>query len=135
MSTERIRLVPALAGFVGGLVAATALALVAWNAGNGSVAKGIVVGASLTLVCAVVLWVVGPRAGLAGRLANAKADERDDRIMTRALADAALAMGVAACAGVVWAMYGAEAIAIAGVVLWSGLVTLLISATVRSRSS
>ncbi|MFV0632762.1 hypothetical protein [Demequina sp.] len=122
-------------GFVGGAAAVTLIAIVAYATGNDSVGKGAIIGGSITLVAAALLWTLGPRFGLASRAANGMADERDDRILTHAFADSAFAMGAAAVGCMIGSFWGLAGGAVAGIVLWAGLLTFLVSTTVRSRTS
>lgn len=133
MSTNATPLIVKAFAFVAGAAAASILAAVAYGAGYDSVGKGIIQGASGTLVLVLILWVVGPRLGLAGRVAAGTTDERDDRILTGAFADSAVAMGVAAVGSLVGSLYGLPGLAVAGIVLWAGLLTFLGSTVVRSR--
>ena len=135
MSTRAPSLITKTAAFVAGAAAASALAAIAYATGHDSVGKGMIQGASVTLGLLLVLWIVGPRLGLGSRVANGVADERDDRILTASFASAAFAMGLAAIGGMVGSFYGLPGAAVAGIVLWAGLLTFLISAVVRSRRS
>ncbi|WP_144276192.1 hypothetical protein [Demequina sp. NBRC 110053] len=138
MSTEGTRTMAApvakAAGFVSGAAAVTAIAAIAYATGHDSIGKGAIQGGSVVLGIALVLWSAGPRLGLASRVANGVADERDDRILTGAFADSAMAMGIAAVGGMIGSFYGLPGWGVAGLVLWAGLLTFLVSTVARSRT-
>lgn len=133
MSTKANVLVIRLIPLVAGLTVAGVLAWIVYAAGNTSMAKGIVIGASATLALAVVLWVRGSRGGTAARLASGEGDERDRHIMTLAAADGAFVMLVAGVVGLVGAVFGWPAVAALAVVIWAGLLAIAISFAVRTR--
>ena len=135
MSTKSLTLVHKAVAFIAGAAAASIFAAVAYAAGYDSIGKGAIQGASVTLGLILVLWIVGPRLGLAGRVASGKGDERDDRILTSAFADSAFGMGLAAVGSMIGSFYGLPAWGAAGAVLWAGLLTFVISTVVRSRRS
>lgn len=135
MSTKSLTLVHKAAAFIAGAAAASILATVAYAAGFDSIGKGMIQGASATLGIILILWVVGPRLGLAGRVASGKGDERDDRILTSAFADSSFGMGIAAVGSMIGSFYGLPGWGAAGIVLWAGLLTFLISTVTRSRKS
>lgn len=135
MSTKSLTLVHKAFAFVAGAAAASILAAIAYAAGYDSIGKGAIQGASVTLGVILILWVVGPRLGLAGRVASGKGDERDDRILTSAFADSAFGMGIAAVGSMIGSFYGLPGWGVAGVVIWAGLMTFLISTVIRSRRS
>lgn len=133
MSTEPTPLIVKVFAFVSGAAVASILAAIAFAAGYDSMGRGMIQGASVTLGLILIIWIVGPRLGLAGRVAAGKADERDDRILTSAFADSAFGMGLAAIGSMVGSFYGMPGWAVSGVVIWAGLMTFLISTAVRSR--
>ena|SRR5690554_2424558 len=133
MSTNTAPLVAKAVGFVAGAAAASGLAALAYAAGYDSIGKGMIQGASATLGIIVILWAVGPRLGLAGRVAAGQGDERDDRILTSAFADSAFGMLFGALGSMVGSFYGLPGWGAAGIVIWAGLMTFLISTVVRSR--
>lgn len=135
MSTDRSTLIARLAAFTAGASAAAALAAIAYATGHPSIGKGAIQGASVMLGIIVVLWLVGRRGGMAGRVATGEFDERDDRILTHAFGDAGAAMGLAAIGSMIGAFYGLPGEGVAGIVLWVGVLTVLISAVVRARRS
>ncbi|GIG55170.1 hypothetical protein [Demequina activiva] len=135
MSTKASPLIAKAAAFVAGAAAASVLAAIAYAAGYDSVSKGMIQGASVMLGIILILWIVGPRLGLGSRVANGVADERDDRILTAAFADSAVGMGLAAVGAMVGSFYGLPGVAVAGIVLWVGVLTFSASAVVRSRRS
>ncbi|GMA34473.1 hypothetical protein [Demequina litorisediminis] len=126
-------LIAKIAGATAAVAAVTAIALVAYATGNDSIGKGAIFGGAITLAAIVVLWAVGSRRGLASRTANGLADERDDRILTHAFAHSAFAMGAAAIASLIASFYGLPAAGVAGIVLWAGLVTFIVSAAIQGR--
>ena len=133
MSTKPTSLLAKIAGLVSGAAALTVIAIVANAAGRESFARGAVVGGAITLLAIAVLWIRGARGGTAARLASGLADERERGLSREAGADAAGAMIVAGVAGAIWSLYDAPAIAVAGIVLWAGLLTFLVSLFIRSR--
>ncbi|MFN3865966.1 MAG: hypothetical protein ACK4MD_04540 [Demequina sp.] len=135
MSTDRSTLIPRLAGFVAGAAACAGLAWIAYATGHDSMAKGAIQGGSVTLAVIVVLWLVGRRAGMAGRVFNGAFDERDDRILTHAFADSSVAMGVAAIGCLIGAFYGLPGEGVAAIVLTVGMLTVLVSSVIRARRS
>lgn len=135
MSTKATPLLAKALAFVTGAAAATGLAAIAYATGYDSLGRGMIQGASATLGLILILWVVGPRLGLAGRVAAGKGDERDDRILTSAFADSAFGMGIAAVGSMIGSFYGLPGWGAAGIVIWAGLTTFLISTVVRSRRS
>lgn len=135
MSTRATPLIAKAAAFVAGAAAASVLAAVAYATGYDSIGKGMIQGAAVALGLILLLWLVGPRLGLGSRVANGVADERDDRILTAAFADSAFGMGIAAIGSMVGSFYGLPGAAVAGIVLWAGLLTFLTSTVVRSRRS
>ena len=133
MSTKPLPLIAKVGAFVGGAAAVSILAALAYAAGYDSLGKGMIQGGSVTLGFILILWVVGPRLGLAGRVASGQVDERDDRILTSAFADSAFGMGIAAVGSLVGSFYGLPGWGAAGIVLWAGLITFLTSTVLRSR--
>lgn len=135
MSTDHSTLIPRLVGFVAGAGAVAALAGIAYATGHDSMGKGAIQGGSVTLGIVVVLWLVGRRAGMAGRVATGGFDERDDRILTHAFADSAVGMGLAAIGCLIGAFYGLPGEGVAAIVLAVGMLTVLVSSAVRARRS
>lgn len=133
MSTKPLTTTAKVAGLLGG---AAAISLLAWFAianDNDSFAKGVVIGGGLTLIAFVVLWSRIARSTTAARMATGQADERERRILREAAADAAGAMFAAGVACAMWALFEPPAIAIAGTVLWTGLIAWGASVVIRSR--
>ncbi len=122
-----------VAAFAAGAAAVTAIAVVSYATGNDSIGKGAIQGGAATLAVILALWAVNPRRGLASRTAHGIADERDDRILTRAFAHSSLAMGGAAASTLIASFYGLPAAGVAGVVLWAGLLTFLASVAIQAR--
>lgn len=133
MSTSTKSTVAKLAGGIAAAATLTVIAIVAHAAGHDDFARGAVIGGAITLVAVVILWIRGARGGAAARLASGVADERERRLFRDAGADAAIAMFAAAIGGSIWALFDAPAIAVAGIVLWAGLITFVASAVVRAR--
>jgi hypothetical protein len=133
MSTDRTTFASRTASIVAALAVGTAMALAAHFAGNDSLARGIVVGVGIAMLAIVALWILGERAGTAGRIASGTADERDRRLKVDALADAAVAMLMTGAVAAVAAAFGVSAIAVAGSVVWAGLLAFTWSIVVRSR--
>lgn len=135
MSTDQSTLIPRIAAFVGGAAAVAALAGLAYATGHDSMGKGAIQGGSVTLGVIVVLWILGRRAGMAGRVATGGFDERDDRILTHAFADSAVGMGLAAIGSLIGSFYGLPGAGVAAIVLATGMLTLLVSSAIRARRS
>lgn len=135
MSTKPIATTAKAIGLVTGAAAASGLAAIAYATGYDSLGKGMIQGASAALGVILILWLVGPRIGLAGRVASGQADERDDRIVTSSFADSAFGMGIAAVGSMIGSFYGLPGWGAAGIVLWAGLLTFLVSTVARSRRS
>lgn len=133
MSTKPFTTTAKVAGLLGGAAAITLLAWFAIAQDNFSFAKGVVVGGGLTLIAFVVLWSRAARGTTAARMATGQADERERRILREAAADAGAAMFAAGVACAIWALFEPPAIAIAGTVLWTGLLAWGASVIVRSR--
>ena len=122
-----------LTGLIFGAAGLTILAIVAHLADHDDFAKGAVIGGAITMLAIVVLWVRGTRGGAAARIASGVADERERLLFRESSADAAAAMFAAAVGGAIWALFDAPAIGVAGIVLWVGLITFLVSFAVRAR--
>ena len=135
MSTKSASLIVKAGSFVAAAAVASILAAIAYAAGFDSLGKGMIQGASAALGLMLILWIVGPRLGLAGRVASGQGDERDDRILTSAFADSAFGMGIAAVGSMIGSFYGLPGWGAAGIVLWAGLLTFLLSAVLRARRS
>ncbi|WP_062464418.1 hypothetical protein [Demequina soli] len=135
MSTDTTTLLPRIAAVGASTLAVGALATVASLTGYDSLAKGAVIGGAASILAMLVLFRLGTRGGVAGRVFSGRADERDSRIVTAAFADAAMAMTLATIGSLVGSFYGLPAIGVAGIVLWVGLATVLVSAAVRARRS
>ena len=133
MSTKAPTTLAKLLGIISGAAALTIVAIVASAAGHDGFARGAVVGGVAMLILMAVLWARGTRGGAAARIASGVADEREQRLFRDASADAGLAMFVAATGGAIWALFDAPAIAVAGIVLWTGLITFATSFAVRTR--
>lgn len=124
MSNNKAKQSPLVRSFalICGAAAVTALALIAHASGNDSIAKGAVIGGSVTLVAIAALWIVGPRSSTASRIVNGEADEREQLNTTKAAADAGFAMVLACIGGLIAGMYGMPAPLVAGAILWVGLI-------------
>lgn len=133
MSTKTTPVAVKAFAFVFAAALASGLAALAYATGYDSLGKGMIQGASATLGVILILWIVGPRLGLAGRVANGQVDERDDRILTSSFADSAFGMGLAAVGSMIGSFYGLPGWGAAGIVIWAGLMTFLTSAVIRSR--
>ena len=133
MSTEAPNTLAKIVGLISGAAALTIIAIVASAAGQDGFARGAIIGGVAMLVLMAVLWARGTHGGTAARIANGVADEREQRLFRDASADAGLVMFVAATGGAIWALFDAPEIAVAGIVLWSGLITFVVSFAVRSR--
>lgn len=116
-----------------GALVAGILAFVAHQAGNTSVAKGIVQGASAVIILAAVLWALGRRGGTLSRITSGDADERENRILAAAGNDSAFVMLIAGVTGVIGGLYGWSGITVGGMILWAGLLTLVASFFIRLR--
>ena len=75
----------------------------------------------------------GSRGGAAAHIASGSADERERRMFREASADAAIAMMISAIGCAIWSLFDVEAIAVLAVVLWTGLLTWVISLGMRIR--
>ncbi len=133
MSNKHSGLIAKATAFVVGAATASILAAIAYATGFDSLGRGMIQGASFALGVMLILWVAGPRLGLAGRVATGHFDERDDRILTSAFADSAFGMGIAAVGSMIGSFYGLPGWGAAGIVLWAGLLTFLASTVVRAR--
>lgn len=122
-----------IAALVAGAAALTGFALIAHSTGHDSMARGAISGGSVTLLIIAALWIFGRRAGTAGRIVGDEADERDRAHITAAFADSAVAMGLAALACTVAALYGMPAPLVGGAIIWAGLAAGLISVVIRTR--
>jgi|GEM_PF-6533997 len=135
MSTKPFHPAAFAAGLLGAAAAITVLAAVALSQDRGSFAKGVIIGGTATILVMAFLWWRGHRGGTAAHLASGIADERERRLFRDAVADGGLAMFAAALVGAIWSLFGAEAIAVVGVVLWVGLIAWAVSLAVRSRAA
>lgn len=135
MSTKPVPVAVRIVSLLFAGLAAGVLAFIAHLAGNDSMAKGIVMGAGATIVIAIVLWALGRRAGAPGRIATGQADERESRILTEAGSDAAFVMLIAGVVGTIGSLYDWHGAVVGAIVLWSGLLTVVVSFFVRLRRS
>ena len=136
MSTEPTKPKSAVAkasGLVAAAAVITGLVILANALDKPSFAKGVLIGGVVALLAVGFLLWRGSRGGAAAHLASGSADERERRMFRDAAADAAIAMMVAALAGAIWSLFDAEAIAVLAIVLWSGLLTWVISLVIRTR--
>ena len=133
MSTKQSSLAVRIISLVAGLTAAGIIAWVMYAAGNESSAKGILVGAGAVVLVAIGLWVRGSRGGAAARLASGEGDERERLVMTQAASDSFFVMLGAGVLGMVGAAFGWTAIAVAGIILWAGLIAIAVSFAIRIR--
>ena len=135
MSTKPITPLAAIMGLVAGVATITTLVVVARATDHDSFAKGIAIGGATAIVVLGVLWWRGARGGAAARIASGNADERERRITREALADTGVAMMAAGIGMTIATLWDVEAEAVGAVILWTGLLTFLISAGVRVRRS
>ena len=135
MSTKPITPLAAIMGLVAGVATITILVVVARATDHDSFAKGIAIGGATAIVVLGVLWWRGARGGAAARIASGNADERERRITREALADTGVAMMAAGIGMTIATLWDVEAEAVGAVILWTGLLTFLISAGVRVRRS
>jgi hypothetical protein len=133
MSTKRNALAIRVTALATGVTAAGALAWILYATGNESTAKGVIIGAGAVVLAAVVLWARGTRGGAAARLASGEGDERERMVMTQAAADGAFVMLIAGVVGTVGALFGWSAVAVAGSILWAGLISIAVSFAIRIR--
>jgi hypothetical protein len=133
MSTEQPKTIAKVAGILAGAAAITLVAIIGYVTNHDSFAKGAIIGGGVMLVVMVVLSSRAARGTTAAHIATGTADERERRIFREAAADAGLAMFAAAVCCAVWSLFDAEAIAVAGVLLWTGLLTWGVSMIVRVR--
>src|SRR6188768_4426617 len=131
MSTKPITPLAAIMGLVAGVATITILVVVARATDHDSFAKGIAIGGATAIVVLGVLWWRGARGGAAARIASGNADERERRITREALADTGVAMMAAGIGMTIATLWDVEAEAVGAVILWTGLLTFLISAGVR----
>jgi len=135
MSTKPITPLAAIMGLVAGVATITILVVVARATDHDSFAKGIAIGGATAIVVLGVLWWRGARGGAAARIASGNADERERRITREARADTGVAMMAAGIGMTIATLWDVEAEAVGAVILWTGLLTFLISAGVRVRRS
>ena len=135
MSTKPITPLAAIMGLVAGVATITILVVVARATDHDSFAKGIAIGGATAILVLGVLWWRGARGGAAARIASGNADERERRITREALADTGVAMMAAGIGMTIATLWDVEAEAVGAVILWTGLLTFLISAGVRVRRS
>jgi hypothetical protein len=133
MSTKRNALAVRAAALATGVTVAGILAWILYAAGKESTAKGVIIGASAVVLAAVILWARGTRGGAAARLASGEGDERERMVMTQAAADGALVMFIAGVVGTIGALFGWSAVAVAGSILWTGLIAIAASFAIRIR--
>ena len=113
-------------GALTGTVAIAILASVAWAAGNGSFARGIVSGGAIGIAGTITLVLMARRRGAPAeaRLAAGQADERERRLATRAGAVAGVAMYAAAVVvAMATAVWDLEAEASLAIIMFTGLLT------------
>ena len=118
---------------VGAAAVLTIVIIIAKATDHDSFAKGALIGGAYALVAMAFLLWRGSRGGAAARIASGSADERERRMFREASADAAIAMMFAAVGCAIWSLFDVEAIAVLAVVLWTGLLTWVISLGVRIR--
>ena len=135
MLTKPVTPLAAITGLVAGVATITALIIVARATDHDSFAKGVAIGGTVALMALGFLFWRGARGGAAARIASGNADERERRIAREAFADTGIAMMVAAVAMSIATLWDVEAIAVGGVILWTGLITFLVSVGVRARRS
>lgn len=133
MSTKQPKTIAKVAGILAGAAAITLVAIVGYATDHDSFAKGAIIGGGAMLVTMLVLWSRAARGTTAAHIATGTADERERRMTREAAADAGFAMFAAAVGCAVWSLFDAEAIAVAGLVLWTGLLTWGTSMVVRVR--
>ncbi|MGC4175076.1 hypothetical protein [Demequina sp.] len=133
MSTKAPSTIAKVTGILSGAAAITVIAILGYTTDHGSFAKGAIIGGAAVLIAMIVLWSGVGRSSTASRMASGQADERERHIFREAAADAGLAMFGAGVACAIWALFDAEAIGVAGIVLWTGLLTWGISMIVRLR--
>jgi len=111
-------------GAAAGALAVTALSYLARLADNDSLARGIVAGGIGGIAVVVVLLTLSRTrfASPEARLAAGKADERERRLATRAMAIAGAAMYVAAIVAVFLSAFGVEASAGYAIIMFTGLI-------------
>ena len=135
MSTKPVTPFAAIVGLMAGIAAITILVIVGRATDHDSFAKGIAIGGAVALLALAFLWWRGARGGTAARIASGNADERERRITREAFADTGIAMMCAAVGMTIATLWDVEAVAVGGVILWTGLITFLVSVGVRARRS
>ena len=135
MSTKPVTPLRAVIGLVSGVAAIALLVMIANATGHASFAKGAAVGGAFAIVALAILFWRGARGGTAARIASGAADERERRITREAFADTGIAMMGAGVAMTIATLWDVEAVAVGGIILWTGLLTFLIDVTVRARRS
>ena len=133
MSTKPVTPLRAAIGLAAGIAAVTVLVMVATAMGNDSFAKGMAIGGTVAILALGFLFWRGARGGAPARIASGNADEREERIAREALADTGAAMFFAAIGMTIATLWDVEAQAVGAVILWTGLLTFLISIGVRAR--
>jgi hypothetical protein len=135
MSTKPLTKLSAIVGLVAGVATVTALVAVAHAMGNDSFAKGMAIGGGFTILALGFLFWRGARGGAPARIASGNADEREQRILRDAFADAGIAMFVAGVAMTFATLWDVEAEAVGAIILGTGILTFLITVGVRARRS
>lgn len=123
-------------GALAGTLAVAILASIAWAAGNASFAHGIVWGGAIGISGTITLILMARRRGAPAeaRLAAGQADEREQRLATRAGAFAGVAMYAAAVVmAVVTAVWNTGAEASLAIIMFTGLLTAAGTFTVSVR--
>ena len=120
-------------GLGAGAITATVLISIAYAQGYESFARGMTIGAAIAGIAMVTLWLLGRRAGGAGRLATGDGDERDKMLAMKASSDASVGMLFGALGGTVAGMYGTPGPIVGGIVLWAGLLAWVGSYAWHSR--
>ena len=120
-------------GLISAAAVLTIVIIIAKATDHDSFAKGALIGGAFTLIAMAFLLWRGSRGGAAARIASGSADERERRMFREASADAAIAMMFAAIGCAIWSLFDVEAIAVLAVVLWTGLLTWVVSLAVRIR--
>jgi len=120
-------------GLFAGVTATAVLVALALSTDHASFAKGLAIGGGVAIVALAVLFWRGARGGAAARIASGNADEREQHIAREALADTGAAMFLSALVMTIATLWDVEAIAVGGIVLWTGVITFVTSVAVRSR--
>ena len=133
MSTKPANTVAKVTGVLAGALAITLIAILGYATEHDSFAKGAIIGGGVMLLAMIILWARAGRGSTASRIATGQADERERHIFREAAADAGLAMFAAGVGCAIWSLFDAPAEGVAGIVLWTGLLTWGVSMIVRVR--